>query len=248
METKLNELSYLQKTKDAYLYNNVVIEGNGFVDIATNTADANRILSKDGIVLLKNIINLDELENIRKYARSMRYTGDKFDTVIKDKHNHIVFAKGRQDMWPINLPLTIPTIITDLLDHNMHCEYKKSSIGALILDKNTNHTGKWHRDVLSLFTNGDMIYNDIFTRNLPNFYFTVFMPLTNSVKENGATEVLLGSHNSANKILAVAEGSPGDVMVMNGKTIHRSVPNMSNTDRDVLYIIYCAKWYDEEKF
>ena len=213
---------------------------------------ANEYLAKDGIVSIKKIMNIDELEEIRKYARRTMYTGDAVDTLIKDKHKHIIFAKGRQDMWHIDLPLTIPQIIKDIIHMNMHCEYKQASIGVLTLDKNTNHTGKWHRDVLSLFTKGSHLDNDIFTRDLPDFYFTVFIPLTTSLKENGATQVLLGSNHddncNDNKSLSVIEGYIGDAIVMNGKTIHRSVPNMSGTDRDVLYIIYCAKWYDEEKY
>ena len=261
--TTAEEISYLQKTDDAYLYDNLSLSDfpyrdmesldsgsldSGSLDHNSILEKANKCLVKDGVVSIKNIMNLDELEEIRKYARRVMYNGDAVDTLIKDKHKHIIFAKGRQDMWHIDLPLTIPQIIKDIIRINMRCEYKQSSTGVLTLDKNTNHTGKWHRDVLSLFTKGSHLDNDIFTRDLPDFYFTVFIPLTTSVKENGATQILLGSHNSDNNSLSVIEGYAGDAVVMNGKTIHRSVPNMSDIDRDVLYVIYCAKWYDEEKY
>ena len=72
------ELSYLQKTNDAYLYDNLSIDDLPYREIvpldynglAHNSVleKANEYLAKDGIVSIKKIMNIDELEEIRKYA------------------------------------------------------------------------------------------------------------------------------------------------------------------------------------
>lgn len=244
--------SYLQKTDDVTMFDDIDIQNMSLVQLpsADNEEQVLYNLDEYGVVKINNVMNLIELENIREYARDNMYKGDKTDAVIVDKHKHIVFAKGRQDMWHIDLPLTIPEEVKNVLDIVMKVEYKQSSIGVLTLDANTNHMGRWHRDVMPLFKlNVDPDVNDKYTLELPNFYFTVFIPLTQCRKENGATEMLLKSHVSDEKnVITIAEGNPGDVIIMNGKLLHRSVPNVSDLDRDLLYIIYCAKWYDEEKF
>jgi len=261
--------SYLQKTDDVNLFESIQPIGESAIKISEHNAKS--ILDADGVVMFKNVIDLDELHVARKYTREHIYMGDQTDTVIIDDHKHIVFAKGRQDTWPIPVNITIPKFINELIGNTVdygevrECErsevseaktkssnlaewLKRSSIGALTLDKKTHHMGKWHRDIMPLFNIGSTKENDTYTVSLPDFYFTLFIPLTPCNRQNGATEMIIGSHIGINGPLAVAECEPGDLIVMNGKLIHRATPNFSDVDRDMLYIIYCAKWYDEEKF
>lgn len=246
-----NTSSYLLKTEDVSMFDSLIPKGETIINSTNDINTAKQILESDGVVKIPNVMNLEELKNIAQYARENTYTGDVYDTVIIDKHKHILFSPDRQDMWNIDLPLTMPKIITDLMARSLKAEYKKSSTGVLTLDPNQFefYKPKWHRDILPLFKVGNYYENDYYTiHNIPDFYFTVFIPLTPCTKESGATEMLIGSHKSDNGKLAIAEGSPGDVIVMNGKTIHRGAVNKSFDDRDVLYVIYCAKWYDEEKY
>lgn len=61
---------------------------------------------------------------------------------------------------------------------------------------------------------------------------------------------VLGSHVTEagsldRKRIAVAAGDPGDVLFFNGKCVHRGRPNGAATRRDLLYVVYAAKWFEQ---
>lgn len=242
--------SYLQKTSDVELFDRIEPDSEGKIESCERIADAVIALERDGVVRIRTGWTGKSIEKIREVARECVYAGDKTDTVIVDDtgKKHIIFAKGRQDTWNTErIQWDFPKRITEILNRVLKVDYKMGSKGVLTLDANTNHTGKWHRDVVPLFKIGSAKANDDFTILMPDFYFTVFIPLTKCTKENGATEMLLGSHVGDSGKVAVAECEPGDVIIMNGKLIHRGMPNTTNENRDVAYVICCAKWYDEEQ-
>jgi ectoine hydroxylase-related dioxygenase (phytanoyl-CoA dioxygenase family) len=108
-----------------------------------------------------------------------------------------------------------------------------------------NGDGTWHRDIYSLFE------NDEFDIAMPNFYFTMLIPLVNITDEDGPTEVIVGSHKTAYHKTGVPKNpekirctdlNPGDVVLMNGKAVHRGSANNGLRERDYLYIVFQKKW------
>ena len=104
--------------------------------------------------------------------------------------------------------------------------------------------GNWHRDIYSLFDDEKI---DI---SLPDFYFTLLIPLVEVNHENGATEFIKKSHKYVYDDIGDFEkfwpsAQPGDLVLFNGKVFHRGRENLSDSDRPVLYIVYKKKWFND---
>ena len=86
---------------------------------------------------------------------------------------------------------------------------------------------------------------------VPDYYFNALIPLQEAEDEHAecGTEILLGSHRSGMEGLvdrrAVASGVCGDIIFFNGKCIHRGRPNTSQQRRDLVYVVYAAKWFEQ---
>lgn len=108
--------------------------------------------------------------------------------------------------------------------------------------------GFWHRDTFPLFSNS---YDDIDV-SLPPFYYTVLVPLVPLTLENGATEIMSGSHRQVDSAVKLNEGSsfraickPGSVVVFDGRCYHRGMPNGTDEERTVLYMVWHKIWYND---
>lgn len=114
-------------------------------------------------------------------------------------------------------------------------------MGLLPVDAGWAVPGQWHRDCEPLFTGG---------HDTPDFYFTVFVPLDSG--GGGATECILGSHRlttaqAATVPYSVVDSRPGDIVVMNGRLVHRGGANHSPQKRRLLYEVWAAPWFDEAR-
>ncbi|KAH8049034.1 hypothetical protein JL720_15691 [Aureococcus anophagefferens] len=63
------------------------------------------------------------------------------------------------------------------------------------------------------------------------------------------TEILLGSHAVGRDGVADLAGrrgrGAGDVVFFNGKCVHRGRPNAAEARRDLAYVVYAAKWFEQ---
>lgn len=110
-----------------------------------------------------------------------------------------------------------------------------------------------HRDVYPFLNITEGVNLDEFEVSLPCYYFTVLMPLQQITLENGPTQFIKGSH----KLPIVDEGSqeiyapllsPGDVVIFDGRTLHKGSANNSNQERLIAYITFIANWYHDQTF
>lgn len=100
--------------------------------------------------------------------------------------------------------------------------------------------GSWHRDVYSLFDDEKLEVR------LPVCYLTVLIPLVDMDRNNGATEFIVGSHkNGKSGKRVIAEAKAGSAIVCDGMVYHRGRANRSDTERHMLYIVYCKRWYND---
>lgn len=110
-----------------------------------------------------------------------------------------------------------------------------------------------HRDVypiLNTMAGNDLDQLDI---SIPPYYFTVLIPLITITPENGPTQFIKGSHkrpivdDTREKIYAPLL-SPGDMVIFDGRTLHRGSANNSDQERLVAYITFVANWYHDQTF
>jgi hypothetical protein len=242
------ESSYLQETKDEDIYvtfiqpeKNALIPSYEFNLLNMGIVKDN--MAESGVIIIKKIFTLGIIESFKKSLQPIKqlYVADKKGVVHREYHC-ITFEEGRQDIWDLSdkINVDIP-IMTDIMNELMGCVWVRSSLGALPLK--SKNWGRWHRDVIPLFKDIQS------TLCLPDFYYVVFIPLNNITMNNGATQIIINSHNGNSELInSYAICDMGDVIIMNGKCLHRSTPNITEDCRDMLYIIYCAMWYNESKF
>ena len=107
----------------------------------------------------------------------------------------------------------------------------------------------WHRDTNTLSnTTSDGAQLVV----VDDFYFTVLIPITTPfTKENGATEIMTGSHRLASQNFDQCELTQvpvpmGGALVFNGKLNHRGGANRSVDERPALYMVFHKKWYNDQ--
>jgi ectoine hydroxylase-related dioxygenase (phytanoyl-CoA dioxygenase family) len=110
-----------------------------------------------------------------------------------------------------------------------------------------------HRDVYPLLNNTEDVNLSHLDIQLPPYYFTVLIPLVEITRENGPTEFIKGSHKKeivdekTSEIYAPLT-SPGDIVIFEGRTLHRGSANNSTKERMIAYITYTAEWYHDQTF
>jgi len=134
-----------------------------------------------------------------------------------------------------------PSPISELVTRGLEKDFHRIT-GALPVFANEVEGGDWHRDTLPLFNDQKL------NNQLPPWYYTTLIPLTDLTLENGATQFILGSHKcsfeEAGKLPKVQfEAKKGSVILFDGRIFHRGMPNKSNQTRTVLYTVYSKNWY-----
>eukprot|EP00746_Dinoflagellata_sp_MGD_P019315 gnl/MRDRNA2_/MRDRNA2_144878_c0_seq1.p1 gnl/MRDRNA2_/MRDRNA2_144878_c0~~gnl/MRDRNA2_/MRDRNA2_144878_c0_seq1.p1 ORF type:complete len:145 (-),score=11.84 gnl/MRDRNA2_/MRDRNA2_144878_c0_seq1:45-455(-) len=119
-----------------------------------------------------------------------------------------------------------------------------SLVGSLPTQPNAP-CGNWHRDCgAGLFGDEDL------ELSLPDYFFTALLPIEGPLTSENGSEFVLGSHRKDSASVgssprAVGTGEPGDVILLNGKTVHRGLPNVLSTPRPMIFVTYSAHWYQQ---
>lgn len=110
-----------------------------------------------------------------------------------------------------------------------------------------------HRDVYPILNTTQGVNLGYLDIQLPPYYFTVLIPLVEITRENGPTEFVKGSkyeeivdENTAEIYAPLS--SPGDIIIFDGRTLHRGSANHSDSERLIAYITFAAEWYHDQTF
>ena len=234
-------------------------------------------LVTDGVVVIPNVFSLDEIASYRgEYDRLFAHLLEQTKVLPKKSLEYISafekkaygtkhywdyegtqileLAPGRYDFtWGMDQDVfasehfqnqePVRTLMNRLLAPDF------THMSGALPSMSSSANGPWHRDTYPLFSNDDHGY---VTTGLPEFYYTILIPLVKLTKENGTTEFIVGSHKktyqqavSENLPHFQADVEPGSVIVFNGKIYHRGRENKTDVDRPVLYQVYHKKWYND---
>lgn len=110
-----------------------------------------------------------------------------------------------------------------------------------------------HRDVYPILNNCTGMNLCDFDVQLPPYYFTVLIPLVPITKENGPTVFIKGSHREtmteeSTQTIYSPLLNPGDIVIFDGRTMHKGQANASQQERMIAYITFIAKWYYDQTF
>ena len=140
-------------------------------------------------------------------------------------------------------PLVLPDIVKTLLSHTMGTPWRVTTVGSIPTLPNAVG-GDWHRDI------GEGLFGEEQdVKLIPDYYFNALIPLGTIENEECGTEIVVGSHREGIADVVdrrfIASGVAGDIIFFNGKCIHRGRPNVSERQRDLIYIVYAAKWFEQ---
>lgn len=153
--------------------------------------------------------------------------------------------------------------ITPLLEDTLGGEFVQNAQGFVVSYPSTA-AQSWHVDVSPLFGAHEI------REQTPAYFYTVFMPLYDPRTPGiGPTQLVKGSFHQTGgiprrtvpeqypsdsvveSVCRASEGvvlmdcQPGDVFVMDGRTLHRGLANTSETVRPLVYMSFCRPWYYE---
>lgn len=213
----------------------------------------------DGLVVFKNFLSVDQLralgeeialirELVMRKISSMQRPLRDYTDIAERELNRLDYRCGFSAEIFAEVVKPIFEII-GTLSPAMGFRHYWGAIPALGGSKETD----LHRDIYPLLTTTEGQNIGEFDAMLPPYYFTVLMPLVQITKENGPTQLVKGSHRK----LIVEESqaeiyapllSPGDVLIFDGRVLHRGSANISNEERLVAYITFVADWYHDQTF
>lgn len=216
-------------------------------------------MMREGIVLLKSrlsreIIQLlnDEIDKIRKSVMSKINKMDRplktYSDIAERQLNRLDYRCGfTAEIFNVVAQFILPLIkkISPTIDFRYYWGAIPSLAGSGPTDM--------HRDVypfLNTSLDNDLSDIDI---HLPPYYMTVFIPLVDITVENGPTEFIKCSFrekevDEANAPIYAPLLNPGDVIIFDGRTLHRGTPNRTDKEKLIAYITFVANWYHDQTF
>lgn len=153
--------------------------------------------------------------------------------------NVIAHAAGRYDVWPrTQMARSLGAVGAvgahrDDVARHIPARLRLKTVGALLLDGETETPGRWHTDAVRLFA-------ERANESLPRFYANLLIALDDVRVENGATQFLV----SQGRVCAAVLGR-GDAVLIDGAVVHRGAPNATGKPRDMVYATFAPSWYNE---
>lgn len=151
-------------------------------------------------------------------------------------------AKGRYDFWLGSGDLFSSdsflkdTDVLHLVEEKLGKDYE-FYYGALTSEPGSED-GDWHTDAEILFDENTDSW-------LPPYYITLLVPLQDMSLEAGPTELDTSYLGAKSKYMPILKA--GDALIMDGRVRHRGRANKTDSERRMLYIVFCKKWYDGDK-
>lgn len=244
----------------------------GEIDDSEAVDDAATALAAGGVCLLEACVEVSEADLMRQSAHR---TTDLVRAATRDRYGddaHFSFkeaarrCKGRIDArldtsldvrpWALatealrDYGAHLGQVLRPLVDRVLGADAVLAYVG-LVSSGPGSVAQPWHADGVPLFP-GD--------HALPAHALNCFAPIVDVSRPMGPTEFVPGSHNPGPVARALAaalargrepadvfspELSVGDVLVYDQRTVHRGVPNRTNTERPILYLLFARPWFRE---
>jgi ectoine hydroxylase-related dioxygenase (phytanoyl-CoA dioxygenase family) len=218
-----------------------------------------RPFNQDGIFVFRNLINADDIAALKVEVNKIHeLVLQKIVNLPRPLSKHTDFAErklGRLDyrcgftadiFAEVAKPVTkLVQTISPTIDFKHYWGAIPTEAGAAAIDM--------HRDVYPLQNTTTGVNLGELDLLLPPYYFTVLIPLMEITQENGPTQFVKNSRRQMCVTVDEAEIyspllSPGDVVIFDGRTLHKGSPNNSKEQRMIAYITYVAEWYHDQTF
>lgn len=227
-------------------------------EMKSQTSYLNEIMI-DGVTILKQKISIDKIhaltDEINKIRKIVMVKIDKMDRPLKTYSDIAERELNRLDYRCGFIAEIFQKVFTPI---NQYIKEISPTIdfrhywGAIPSLSGSGPTAI-HRDVYPILNTSEGNNLDSIDISLPPYYLTVFIPLVEITEENGPTEFVKGSHKK--KIVDETQVEiyapllhPGDLVIFDGRTLHRGTPNKTQHEKLIAYITFVANWYHDQTF
>ncbi len=216
-------------------------------------------IAKDGVTVVKNMFHKKQLQLLKKEVNDIySIVRNKIANLSRPLKKHSDITErylGRLDFkcgFTANIFEETAQPIIQLINNFSPTIDFRHYWGAIPSVSGAGSTNM-HRDVYPILNTTEGVNLGSLDVSLPPYYFTALIPLVNITLENGPTEFIKGSHRrlivDANQEDIYAPLlSPGDIVIFDGRTLHRGAANQSADERLVAYITFAAEWYHDQTF
>jgi ectoine hydroxylase-related dioxygenase (phytanoyl-CoA dioxygenase family) len=216
-------------------------------------------LHQHGVVICRNMINKANLNIIANEVNSIRnIVSNRISSLQRPLKNYSDIAERELGRFDYRCGFTAD-VFNQLADPISRIIQKASPTidfrhyWGVIPSLGGSGPTPMHRDVYPILntTAGDNL--DRLDLELPPYYFTVLIPLVDITMQNGPTEFIKGSHRVAvvdmeSATIDAPLSKPGDVIIFDGRIMHRGSANNTTHERIIAYITYVANWYHDQTF
>jgi len=204
-----------------------------------------RCMAEDGAVIVDDVLNSEQLETLDQdlapFLKTAIYGRDAF-TGFRTQRIGALIARSKACGELALEPRMLETARTYLAEHCDDVQLHFTSAVAIAPGESAQIL---HRD--------RGIWGGYVPRQIEPLFSTIWA-LTPFTRENGATQVVVGSHRWEKKRqpepdeIAYAEMSPGSVLCYNGTVLHGGGANATEDDTRVgVFLHYTLNWLRQEE-
>ncbi len=204
------------------------------------------LFKKNGFLLIKNLFEKDLISNLNNF-----FLKNYNDYLFCDEHNDTLKVGNRR----IQISINIDDVFNN--NHLYGNEFILNILNSLfgkdtyVISDITCVTSLSGADSMKVHRDGVIFIGNPITPLLPPHAIGFLIPLIPFNSSNGMTRFWPGSHlknielsNYYEKENYIdCETELGDCILMDYRTVHTGLPNLTNTPRPLLYINYSANWY-----
>ena len=211
--------------------------------------DAGDLLREAGVVVLRSLLSTEAVETLATAVESdLNRVQRRLSTMLLDPETFAFIeacgrGKGRIDVKVDRKKIDVDLIskaLAPVLEATFDGDYTVGPLGVVVSSPGSG-IQRWHRD-------GDPLFPG---HQLPAHAVTAFVPLVSVDDDLGPTQFLVGSHlrGDVTEPISPPFAGPstdvGDVLLFDYRVIHRGVPNVSDRDRPVLYVVFHRSWFSD---
>jgi len=216
-------------------------EANGVVGIQRNAPDRAKYLSNITRCLFSEAVD-DSWGAWDGKPRTAHHPTENLHLTLTSAH--------RRDLWPLHFPVMRPghpsaVLVDRVLSNTAHCMLECRLEGVLFIEPGCMTYGPWRRAAPQLFSIDPETGYESPIGNIPCYHVVVFTVLSACNLEFvgvSFVQTVRAINEQKQCYISGQNMQPGDMIVMDGRTVYRTTPNTSDTPCRIVYSIYAPAW------
>ena len=220
-----------------------------------STASVSQALRENGAVLLRHALAADLVDTLKHGFDSQwgAFTSEQMRDQARLPFPNPVLRVG-EERYEVILKIKHAFLQSGIFANDLICNFLVGVLGpgmklsgfTAVLSFPGAKQQHIHSDAPRLFNEAGP------SASLPSYAINVSIPLIDVTNEIGGTGIWLGSHQwDAHRApqpreMTNVEFQRGDCILMDYRTLHAGLPNVSTIARPILYMVYARPWFFDD--